>query len=207
MINFIISGSQQNGLEENLIRPIAETLYDSIKKDDVLNLILLPLYNGDDETALYQAIQASNKFCIDNNDYSGNNSRHLGIHADAGYPASGASGLYYSEAGKNFITPILETIMEATPWDDVGLRHRTNLGELKNTIAVAGIIELSFYDDARELEWMQENYIAIANFLKTGIYLSLGLYVFDYEQEYKNLKKMFDEFKGEIQTSLNKFII
>jgi N-acetylmuramoyl-L-alanine amidase len=174
-MNLVISGSQQNGIEENLIRPIAEKLYEIIKADDLINVVLAPLFEGNDEAALYQAIQWSNQFCIDAGDTSGNYSYHFAIHADAGAYATGASGLYYSDNGKAFITSILSEISAITPWDDVGLRKRIDLGELKNTIAIAGLIELSFYDNSTELEWMQNNIDLIVGTLKKGIYTALNL--------------------------------
>jgi N-acetylmuramoyl-L-alanine amidase len=175
-----LSPSQQNGTEEKLIRPIAEELYIKLKADGLVDVTLLPLYSGTDEQALYQAIQASNTIKPD---------YHLAIHADAGGYGRGASGLYFSEAGRKFITPITEAIMEKTPWSDIGIRKRTDLGELKNTIAVAGLIEISFYDNAEELKWMQENTSMIAETLKNGIYTALNLKKdIDYQKKYFDLR-------------------
>ena len=201
-MNLIISGSQQNGIEENLIRPIAERLYQVLKDEALVEPVLLPLFDGNDEAALYQAIQASNQYVLQNGE-----SRHLAIHADGGYPSTGASGLYYSDAGREFITPILQGIMDITPHEDVGLRHRTDLGELKNTIAIAGIIELSFYDKPNELAWMQSNTELIAQTLKNGIYKALDIMlpeVIDYEAKYNALRTYLYNLAGELQEYVNK---
>lgn len=201
-MNLIISGSQQNGIEENLIRPIAERLYQVLKDEALVEPVLLPLYDGNDETALYQAIQASNQYVAEHGE-----SVHLAIHADGGYSATGASGLYYSDAGKAFITPILQAIMDITPYDDVGLRRRTDLGELKNTVAVAGLIELSFYDKPNELAWMQGNTELIAQTLKNGIYTSLGIAEeINYKSKYEELLQSYYSFKREVQEVINKYL-
>ena len=209
-MNLIISGSQQNGTEENLIRPIAERLYQVLKDEALVNPVLLPLYDGNDEAALYHAIQASNAFCGDNGDYTGLNSRHFPIHADGGYNATGASGLYYSEAGKQFITPILEGIMAVTPWADVGLRRRTDLGELKNTVAVAGLLEISFYDHPDELAWMQANTELLAQTMRKGIYQAVNIPMpipsIDYEAKYNELLQQYYSMKREVQEVINKYL-
>lgn len=209
-MNLILSGSQQNGIEENLIRPIAQRLYDLIFEDGILNVTLLPLYDGNDEAALWQAIQASNRYCDVSNDNSGINSRHLAIHADGGYPATGASGLYYSDAGKAFITPILEAIMDITPWPDVGLRRRTDLGELRNTVAIAGLLEISFYDKPDELAWMQSNTELLAQTMRKGIYQAVNIQMpiptIDYEKKYNDLLQSYYSMKREVQEVINKYL-
>jgi N-acetylmuramoyl-L-alanine amidase len=180
MDTIVISGSQQNGIEEKLIRPIAEKLHELLQADNLVKSVLLPLYSGNDEQALYQAIQASNAI---NPDY------HLAIHADAGGYARGASGLYFSENGKRFIAPITHAIENETPWPDVGTKKRVDLGELKNTTAVAGLIELSFYDNSEELKWMQNNMELIATTLKNGIYSALNINQgIDYQKKYNDLR-------------------
>jgi N-acetylmuramoyl-L-alanine amidase len=167
-LKIVISASQQNGIEENLTRPIAERLYAILKADNLIEAELVPYFTGTDEQALWNAIQWENQYAT-SKDYI------LAIHADAGYQATGASGLYFTEAGKKFITPITQAIMDITPWSDVGIKYRKNLGELKRTNAVAGLIELSFYDNLEELEWMKSHTGLIALTLASGIYKSLNI--------------------------------
>jgi hypothetical protein len=175
MFNVIISGSQQNGVEEKLIRPITEALHKLLISENLVQSFLVPLFEGDDELALYRAIMWSNNLCAELGDSDGSKSRHFAVHSDGGYKGSGAMGIYFSANGKAFIVPILQKIMDATPWPDMGLRQRSDLGELKNTTAIAGLLELSFHDNSEQLAWMQNNVDTIANLLKLGIYDSLGI--------------------------------
>jgi N-acetylmuramoyl-L-alanine amidase len=195
--NLIISPSQQNGIEEKLIQPIAQRLYDLIKADGLINVALVPYFEGDDESALWNAIQWSNTWVdkTDGEDY------HFALHADAGKYARGASGLYYSENGKKFITPITQALIDITPWSDVGIRYRDNLGELKRTTAVAGLLEVSFYDNPEELAWMKTNTELIAQTIKAGIYKALDIHTsvtIDFGQKYTSLI-------NDIQSLINKY--
>lgn len=165
-IKLVISPSQQDGTEQPLIQPIAQRLYDILDADNILDVYLCPYFPGNDESALYQAIQWSNGI---NPDY------HFALHADAGGYARGASGLYFSENGRKFITPITQAIMDITPWSDVGVKYRDNLGELKRTNAVAGLLEISFYDNSEELSWMKANTELIVQTIKSGIYKALNI--------------------------------
>lgn len=174
MINLIISPTQQTGTEENLIRPIAQKLYDSLINDGLVNVGLVPDYTGlTDNEALIKAVAWSNDFIKAN----GGSGYHLELHADAGGYATGASGLYVSDMGKSFITPILVGIMNITPWADVGLKRRTDLYALNQTIAYAGLLEISFYDNPEELAWMQLNSELIVKTIREGIYTALGISV------------------------------
>lgn len=194
MLKLVLSPSQQNGIEEDLIKPIAQRLYDLLKADNLIDVVLCPYFTGADETALYNAIQWSNQ---QNADY------HFTLHADAGYNATGASGLYYSEKGKAFITPITQAIMDITPWGDIGIKYRDNLGELKRTNAVAGLLEISFYDNPEELAWMKANTDLIARTIQQGIYKALcivpknddGKYKIAYSALYKGLEELYNKFK------------
>lgn len=195
MINLILNGSQQNGIEEELIKPIVERTAEIINAEGLLVVTLLPLYSGVDEYALYQSIEASNDLSM----HAPIEFRHLAIHADADYTGTGASGLYFSEEGRKFIAPIYEAISAVTPWNDMGLVHRTDLGELKNTYAVAGIIELSFYDNPEELTWMQNNVDTIAHALKKGVYTSLGIVeAIDWQAKFNAQTEYFYKLKRDV---------
>jgi N-acetylmuramoyl-L-alanine amidase len=172
MINLVISPTQQTGTEENLVRPLAEKLYINLKNDGLINVGIVPDYEGlTDNEALKQAVEWSNNFI---NIYGGNG-YHLELHADAGGYGTGASGLYLTDAGKAFITPILLGIMNITPWTDIGLKRRTDLYALNQTIAYAGLLEISFYDNPEELNWMQTYGELIVQTIKEGIYTAVGI--------------------------------
>ena len=144
------------------------------------------------------AIQFSN---AQNADY------HLDVHSDAGAYATGCSGLYVSEAGKAFITPITQAIMDITPWSDVGVRKRTDLGVLNQTFAIAGLIELSFHDNTKEYTWMQSNGDLIAETLKNGIYKALNIEgITNYKIKYELLLNQYYSFRQGVVDVINKFI-
>ncbi len=189
MTNLVISPSQQSGIEEQLMRPMAQMLYDKIKSDNVpVNLMLIPELPGTDNEALKRAVDYSNEFIRNN----GGTGYHLELHADAGNYATGASGLYVSEAGRKFITPIAKRIMDITPWNDVGIKQCTDLYALNQTIAVAGLLEVSFYDDPEEYNWMKSNFDLITETIKYGIYEAVGVTVYiNWKQKYFDMAGKF----------------
>jgi hypothetical protein len=178
MINLVIAYSQQRqnkckmgDAEHEHCYKIAQELYNLLKPDTRFNLYLIPVQNtGNDTNNLKESVRLSNNFI---SKYG--SGYHLEIHTDAGGYATGASGLYYSENGKKFLTPILNEITALTPWSDVGLRERKDLYALKNTKAIAGLIELSFHDNSTEAKWIHDNIQLIAAKLRDGIYKSFNL--------------------------------
>lgn len=116
---------------------------------------------------LRASIRLSNAFIKKN----GGKGFHLELHSDAGNINShGASGLYKSEAGKAFITPIWQEMADLTPTKDMGIRKRTDLGALNNTIAVAGLLEIGFHDKQEDSRWIHDNAVAIAVRISNGVY-------------------------------------
>lgn len=178
MINLVISPSQQRGLaclmgdsEQNHMFPIGEKLYEILSTDERLNVYLIPKLIENDTANLIRSVELSNEFILNN----GLTGYHLSLHSDGGNYATGASGLYISEAGKNFISPIFDQISNLTPWQDIGLRLRNDLYELTQTIAYAGILEVSFHDIPEEAAWIHENTDIIAETIAKGVYEAFGL--------------------------------
>jgi N-acetylmuramoyl-L-alanine amidase len=178
MINIVISPSQQNynkcivgDTESDHMHLIGQALYDILCKYSELNVILIPKFNGEDIENLRKAVDMSNDFINKN----GGEGFHLELHSDAGAYASGATGIYYSEAGKAFVIPIAKAIMELTPWQDVGLACRKDLYALKATVAIAGLIEVSFHDNSKEAQWIHDNIRVIASTLAKGILKALDI--------------------------------
>ena len=83
--------------------------------------------------------------------------------------------MYKTDAGKAFIAPVIANLMKLTPWTDVGLRKRDNLGALNQTVAVAGLVEVSFHDNPTEAKWMHDNIKQIAAAIVDGLYKGMKL--------------------------------
>jgi hypothetical protein len=193
-INIVLASSQQRGLgcsmgdsEQAHMFQITTKVYNILKPDNRLNVFQIPLKEGTDTQNLIDTVNISNDFILSN----GRTGYHLGLHSDGGAYATGASGLYVSEGGKNFITPIFEEVSAITPWNDIGIRQRTGLWELNQTVAIAGIIEVSFHDIPHEAEWIHGNMDLIASVISVGIYKGIGIEQpqpeIDYKAKYEEL--------------------
>jgi N-acetylmuramoyl-L-alanine amidase len=182
-INIVISPSQQDrnytaigdksaDTESELTRLVGVEVVNLLARDNRLNVHLVPDFNlGDDRQNLQTAIDDSNKFIRQN----GGKGYHLDLHTDGGYAGHGASAFYVSEAGKGFIAPIFNEMCKLTPWDDMTMTKRNNLAVLNQTIATAGLLEISFHDKVSEAYWVFNNVKAIATAIVNGIYLGIGL--------------------------------
>jgi hypothetical protein len=177
-INIVLASSQQRGLgcamgdsEQAHMFQITTKVHNLLKPDNRLNIFQIPLKSGTDTQNLIDTVNMSNDFILSN----GGDGYHLGLHSDGGAYSTGASGLFVSRGGEAWITPIFEEISAITPWNDIGLRSRTGLWELNQTIAIAGIIEVSFHDIPEEAEWIHGNMDLIADAIVKGIYRAIGL--------------------------------
>jgi hypothetical protein len=150
--------------EANHCRLIAEKMVDILKGYEC-NVWLVPQVEGDEVTTLQKVVNSSNYFVKSN---PADMSYHLDIHTDGGYAGSGSSGFYMSEGGKAFIQKIHKEISLITPWAD-GLVSQRNLVVLRETMAVAGLIEISFHDRLNEAKWIHDNLDLIANSAVKGI--------------------------------------
>lgn len=146
---------------------IARILFDILSKDPRLNTYIVSRINtGSDIANLRESVKLSNTFIK----MHGGKGYHLELHSDAGAYAKGASGLYYSESGRQFVEPIMKELTDLTPWTDVGLKQRRDLLALKGTVATAGLIEVSFHDNLEEAKFIHENVVPIAVRIANGFY-------------------------------------
>lgn len=178
VINIVISPSQQRNnrceigdSEQDHMYLIGQKVAEILKQYKDVNLYLIPKLSGDDNSNLAESVRLSNEF-IKNN---GGQGFHLSLHSDAGAYAKGATGIYFTEAGKAFMIPITKALKDLTPWEDVGLRHRADLYELKKTTAVAGLLEVSFHDNEIEAKWIHDNMSGIARAIVDGIVKALDV--------------------------------
>jgi len=173
-INVVVAYSQQRtnkcvmgDTEHDHMYTIANSLYAILSQDKRLNVYLVPPQNtGTDSGNLKASIKLSNAFIKAN----GGKGYHIELHSDAG-SGKGAVGLYVSEGGKRLVSAIMEALDDITPAsDDDRIRKRTDLGALNQTIAVSGIIEVSFHDKVDEAKWIHENTVPIAVSTAYGFY-------------------------------------
>jgi len=172
-MNIIIAYSQQRNnkckmgdTEQDHMYTIAKALYAILSQDKRLNIYLVPPQNtGTDLGNLKASIKLSNKFIKKNG-----KGIHIELHSDAGGYAKGCSALYVSEKGKVLATYLYNELSDLTPTTDAGIRKRTDLGALNQTLAVATILEVSFHDEQKQSEWIHEEFNSIAVRLANGIY-------------------------------------
>jgi N-acetylmuramoyl-L-alanine amidase len=178
-INLVLSPSQQyenkckmGDVEADHMRKITEYIYSNLQSEPRLNVYLVPKSNKERDAArLRDAVHMSNAFIKKN----GGEGYHLALHSDAGAYATGASMLYKSQEGLQFGIPIIDEIMQLTPWKDVGFKARNDLYELNKTLAYAALMEISFHDSSKEGKWIHENMKPIADTITRGILRGLGL--------------------------------
>ena len=208
--NLCISFSQQKNnpckmgdTEQDHCYHIAKSLRDKLETfyGDQLNLFLPIKRDGTDSTNLRDMVQEANAFFRRN----GSVGFYLEIHTDAGGYGEGASGLYVSSAGLVFMRDIIAELSKATPWEDIGMRNRTNLHSLNATLVPAGIVELSFHDNVEEAKWIH-NTAKVVDALALGIAKSLNLKNIDVNVgELKKLKADVDKINAFLHTHFKNF--
>jgi hypothetical protein len=176
MKNIVLSCSQQawnkcvlGDSEQDHTYEIAKAI-DSFLQAYECNTFVIPKQVGTENETLNKVVSLSNAFIAANKDTS----YHLDIHSDGGYAGSGASGFYMSEAGKSFIQKIHKAVSALTPWGDGDVSKR-NLYVLRETDAIAGLIEISFHDQLVQAKWIHQNINLIGNVIGKAIVAELGL--------------------------------
>lgn len=177
--NIVISASQQvdnickmGDTEHDHCQRIAESLYkflEGYNKD--INVCYIGVIGGKSSYYLSRIVKLSNAFVE-----KGGTSFHLDIHSDAG-GGKGCTGIYTSKKGKLFMTDIVDSLSEISPWKSRGLVEKDNLWVLNQTIATAGLIEVAFHDDLEQAKWIHNNIDNIAKALGLGILKHLGIKV------------------------------
>jgi hypothetical protein len=180
MINVVISPSQQKtnyckmgDNEVSHTRNIAEKFYNNLKQDKRFNVFLIPIVVGTENQILKQVTDLSDDFIMKN----GESGYHISIHTDANDSKSfGATTFFYKTGGKGeyLAKNIQAKIATLTPWSDRGYEARPGLWELKETIASAVLVEISFHDEIIQAKWIHEKSQEIANALTSGLFLTEG---------------------------------
>lgn len=187
-------------VEQNHMRAIGEKLNLLLSNDSRFEPYLLPILEGDEYSRLYQAVKQSNDLGVD---------YHLCLHSDGGYEGSGASGRYMSTGGLNFGKPIFDAMCELTPWSDMSLQQTNGLYELRNTNAVAFLLEVSFHDNAEQAAWIHNNADSIAETIYKGICKGCNLAYegkTDWEIKYDDLRNQYYRFRQGIIDLTNLYL-
>jgi len=177
MINIILSCSQQSwnkciigDTEEDHTYAIAEKSGLLLQDYNCNVLVISKDIIGTEAETLNEVVRLSNEFAFAN----GGQSYHLDIHTDGGYQGKGASGFYYTENGRQFISLIQKEVSDITPWLDSGVSQR-DLYVLKATQSVAGLIELSFHDVYTQAKHIHDNMDLYAQAIVRGLVRACGL--------------------------------
>lgn len=175
-INIVLSPSQQyynkcleGDTEQDHCYVIAERCAEYLKNYNA-NVCLIPKFRLPEKEALKKVVSISNDFITK----YGGNGFHLDMHTDGGYKGSGPSGFYVSEAGKSFIMQVYKEIVNIAPWG-YGTVNKRDLFVLNNTIAVAGLIEISFHDIKEQSKWIHAKTDLIAKAINKSFCNSTGL--------------------------------
>ena len=122
------------------------------------------------DMTIYQAAKDSNKFKAD---------IHVAIHSNAG----GGEGTEVYAYGPNTNSERLskclyKQVAHLSPGADRGIKYNPRFVEVGDMVgATSSLIELGFHDNAKEAEWIVNNYTTIANALYKGI---CNYYSYDY---------------------------
>jgi N-acetylmuramoyl-L-alanine amidase len=193
MINIILSCSQQSwnkckfgDTEQDHTYLIAQAVAELLKVYDC-NVCVVPKVSGTENETLQKVVDYSNAFVKNN---TGNLSFHLDLHSDAG-GGNGCTGFYLSESGRGFIQAVYNSLSLISPWVDRGISKR-DFYVLRETDAVAGLIEIAFHDNVDGANWIHGNIQKIAQAITTGIAVGTGIqkkmldYVFAVETLFKS---------------------
>ena len=192
MINIVLSCSQQAWnkcllckSEQDHTFSICLKVAERLKSYNA-NVCVLPKITGDEGYTLNEVVRLSNDFIRQN----GNTGFHLDVHTDGGYASSGASGYYMSEGGKAFIIPVWRELTKITPYTD-GIVNLRTLKVLRDTVATAGLIEVSFHDKLDNATFVHENQDDIADAIIRGLVQGTGIV--------KNQEVVDEQFKGKLE--------
>lgn len=178
----IINQSQQMGVEWELTKPIAESLQNTLIKNNV-PCYLVPCYRADDlksidATLLVNSVYQANQYYkrLIQLGFKHTDIAQIDIHCNANNGKSWGCSMYYiSTEGARFARELQKEISAVTPWNDnLGIEYHPSYYTLKNSNAINVIAEMSFYDESTQLTFIRKNpdvfalamFKAICNYFK-----------------------------------------
>jgi N-acetylmuramoyl-L-alanine amidase len=178
-ISVVISPSQQTGnkcvcgdSEADHMRAIAKRVFEKLYSDPRIDIYLIPSFGV--VLSLEKVCTLSNAFI----DQNGGRGYHIALHSDAcNKKAFGASAFYYKDnsPGQKLAAALYHELSALTPWQDRSLKAYPELYELKNTKAVAALIEVSFHDESSQAKWIHDHIDSIAESIVIGIYNGINI--------------------------------
>lgn len=123
---------------------------------------------------LYGVIAQSNAYC-------GKTDIHLSVHTNAceSHQARGCTVFYYtgSAGGLKLANAIYNRLSPLTPTEDRKVNANNAYLELKNTDAIAVIVEVAFHDNPADAQWIMDNIQAIGQAIAGGVcdYAGVGI--------------------------------
>ncbi|MEA4828252.1 N-acetylmuramoyl-L-alanine amidase family protein [Clostridium sp. JNZ J1-5] len=120
------------------------------------------VYGGDNSLTLTQRISASN---ANNVDY------HVALHSNAGGGTGPETWYYTTSTGSKALGASILTKLKQVPGASTGRYNNgsTTYTELKDTVAIAVIVEVAFHDNINDVNWMLSHWDAIAQAIADGI--------------------------------------
>ncbi len=183
-IPVVLAASQQRGnkcavcsSEQEHMHKIFDIVESKLEKDPQLDVYKIPVLTQATQTErLSKLIELSNKFVAS---HSSKKKYHISGHSDAfnGKDGGGASVFWYKDGsdGEKLGRAIWNELCKLTPWTDRFAQARPELWELRKTIAIACLLEVSFHDQLDEAKWIHDNMENIAECFVAGFYKGAGL--------------------------------
>jgi len=199
--SIIINQSVQAGIETTLTKPVADQVYNQLAIDKLLTPYLiacdLSIDKTDNTRLRKQVIKCNETYDKIRLSYQKqgivesqihNYIKQIDIHANSNIHKSyGCSAYYIGEKGKVVAQKVYEALAAVTPWEDLGIYFNDKYYTLKKSVATNFILEVSFYDENTQLEWMRKNPFIIAQAIIQGFYNYFNIPQVTYTQAIKVL--------------------
>ena len=139
--------------EAIMMNKIAQHIYDNLSQETKFNV-----YINNDYLSLSKSVKEINSLNID---------YHLALHSNAG---GGYGSECYHHNSYDFANLVLNNFLSMNNFSNRGVKNGAHLYELKNSKAKNKILfEILFHDNKIESEYLQKNYISIAENIANSI--------------------------------------
>jgi N-acetylmuramoyl-L-alanine amidase len=185
-------GTGNYGTEEEQMNKIGDSLFPLLIDNGFI------VKRNDRTFTLDETIKDSNKFCAGND-------IHLSIHSNAANgQARGARIFYYgnSKESQKLAECIYSELSPLTPVSDAIIPD-LGLRELKDTIGIAVLIEVSFHDNNADADWIINNIYNIALAIAKGVCKYSGIVYHSKTPDIKSCADSLTKIVEEIKVLIN----